>query len=312
MKKTTNKKPAVARRFSDYLIDIGITPGMYINRMNNLVNPYLEWLESKQIMIEAAKYKDLMNFIGYMLKQGKSKFHVNRTLQVISHYYQYKELPNIAQTTRLRGLTRSQPQNLLTEEELDLIYGSYETKQSAGIYYHSDKIILGMIIYQGLDMREFMGIELHHLQLEKGQMYVGERQQKRERYLPLQANQVLSLDRFIRETRPQLIQEESDKLFAPQADHYNLLHWQFKQLSKKVKEQTKAKLNIDIHKISQLRQSRIAYWVREEGLRKAQYLAGFKTVSSAERYQKADLTDLKAQVEIYHPLQYKESKPSST
>jgi integrase/recombinase XerD len=312
MKKTTNKKPAVAHRFSDYLIDIGITPGMYINRMNNLVNPYLEWLESKQIMIEAAKYKDLMNFIGYMLKQGKSKFHVNRTLQVISHYYQYKELPNIAQTTRLRGLTRSQPQNLLTEEELDLIYGSYETKQSAGIYYHSDKIILGMIIYQGLDMREFMGIELHHLQLEKGQIYVGERQQKRERYLPLQANQVLSLDRFIRETRPQLIQEESDKLFAPQADHYNLLHWQFKQLSKKVKGQTKAKLNIEIHKISQLRQSRIASWVREEGLRKAQYLAGFKTVSSAERYQKADLTDLKAQVEIYHPLQYKESKPSST
>ena len=312
MKKTTNKKPAVAHRFSDYLIDIGITPGMYINRMNNLVNPYLEWLESKQITIEAAKYKDLMNFIGYMLKQGKSKFHINRTLQVISHYYQYKELPNIAQTTRLRGLTRSQPQNLLTEEELDLIYGSYETKQSAGIYYHSDKIILGMIIYQGLDMREFMGIELHHLQLEKGQMYVGERQQKRERYLPLQANQVLSLDRFIRDTRPQLIQEESDKLFAPQADHYNLLHWQFKQLSKKVKEQTKAKLNIDIHKISQLRQSRIASWVREEGLRKAQYLAGFKTVSSAERYQKADLTDLKAQVEIYHPLQYKESKPSST
>jgi len=302
MKKTVNKKPAVAHRFSDYLIEIGITPGMYINRMNNLANPYLEWLKSKQISIEDAKYKHLMDFIGYMLKQGKSKFHVNRTLQVISHYYQYKELPNIAQTTRLRGLTRSQPQNLLTEEELESIYENYETKPSAGIYYHSDKIVLGMIIYQGLDMREFMGIELHHLQLEKGLMYVGERKQKRERYLPLNANQVLSLDRFIRETRPQLIQEESDKLFTPQADNYNLLHWQFKQLSKKVKSQSKEKLDIYIDKISRLRQSRIASWVREEGLRKAQYLAGFKTVSSAERYQKADLSDLKEQVNIYHPL----------
>lgn len=292
------------RTFSEYLIEVGITPGMYINRMNNLVNPYLEWLGSKQICIEDAKYKHLMDFIGYMLKQGKSKFHVNRTLQVISHYYQYKELPNIAQTTRLRGLTRSQPQNLLTEEELESIYENYETKQSAGIYYHSDKIILGMIIYQGLDMREFMGIELHHLQLEKGQMYVGERQQKRERYLPLNANQVLSLDRFIRETRPQLLQGESDKLFTPQADNYNLLHWQFKQLSKKVKEQTKEKLDIELHKMSQLRQSRIASWVREEGLRKAQYLAGFKTVSSAERYQKADLSDLKEQVNQYHPLNH--------
>lgn len=288
--------------FSDYLIETGITPGMYINRMINLVNPYLTWLDSQQISLEEAKYKDLMDFIGFMLQQGKSKFHVNRTLQVISHYYQYKELPNIAQTTRLRGLPRSQPQNLLTEEELESIYENYETKPSAGIYYHSDKLILGMIIYQGLDMREFMGIELGHLELEKGLMYVGERPQKRERYLPLNANQVLSLDRFIRETRPQIIQEESDKLFTPQADNYSLLHWQFKQLSKKVKAQTREKLGIDIHKISQLRQSRIAGWVREEGLRKAQYLAGFKTVGSAERYQKADLSDLKEQVNLYHPL----------
>lgn len=289
--------------FSDYLIQIGITPGMYINRMNNLLKPYLEWLQIKQLNIETAQYKDLMDFIGYLQKEGKSKFNINRTLQVISHYYNYKNLPNIAQTTRLRGLPRSQPQNLLTEEELDSIYGHYQPKETKGYYHHSDKIILGMVIYQALDMREFMKIGLHHLQLEKGQMYVPESGQKRERYVPLKANQVLSIHTFILQMRPKLANKDSEKLFSPQAEDYSLLHWQFKQLSKKVKQQIKEKLDMDIHKLSQLRQSRIAIWVKEEGLRKAQYLAGFKKVSSAERYQKASLEDLKKQVQEYHPLQ---------
>ena len=288
--------------FSEYLIEVGITPGMYITRMHNLLRPYLEWLESRWTDIESAQYKDLMDFIGHMQANKKSKFHINRTLQVISHYYRYKGLPDIAQTTRLRGLPRSQPQNLLREKELDAIYEHYQSIPGAGIYHHSDKIILGMIIYQGLDMREFMGIETGDVQLEKGRMYVGEGRQKRERYLPLKAKQVLSIDRFIRETRPQLIEGDSDKLFAPQADDYNLLHWQFKRLSKKVKTQTKEGLDIGLNKLSQLRQSRIASWVREEGLRKAQYLAGFRRVSSAERYQQADLTELKEQVKTYHPL----------
>ncbi len=113
---------------------------------------------------------------------------------------------------------------------------------------------------------------------------------------------MLSLDRFIREIRPTLLKQESDKLFAPQADDYNLLHWQFKQLSRKMKSHAKDYLDIQIHKLSQLRQSRIAIWVKEEGLRKAQYLSGFRNVSSAERYQKADLSDLKEQISNYHPL----------
>ncbi len=295
-------------QFSKYLIEIGITPGMYINRMCNLLSNYLQWLETKQLQIEDTQYKHLMDFIGYLQKpasaggQEKSKFHINRTLQTISHYYQFKELPNIAQTTRLRGVPRTQPSNLLTEEELESIYEHFEASPCAGYYYHSDKLILGLIIYQALDMREFLNIETNHLQLEKGQIYIGEHRHKRSRVIPLKANQILSLHDFLKHTRSKLLKQESEKLFSPQADDYSLLHWQFKQLSKKVKEQVKEKLDIKIHKLSQLRHSRIALWTAEQGLRKTQYLAGFKRVSSAERYRQANLEDLKEQVTKYHPL----------
>ena len=72
-------------------------------------------------------------------------------------------------------------------------------------------------------------------------------------------------------------------------------------LSRTVKLQAKT-MGYDINKISQLRQSRIAIWTKEEGVRKAQYLAGFRRVLSGERYRKADMEDLKEQGMKYHPL----------
>jgi len=300
------------RTFRDYLLEIGLSPGQHGRNhitMNNHVGAYEKWLEKRGLDIQSAAYKDLMDYIGNLQAAGKSIHRVNHTLRSISHYYDYKGWPNIAQTTRMRGVPRTQPQNLLIEEELAELYESYwpephtcPSVRRRNNYHHTDKLILGLLIYQALDMSEFMKIELQDVKLEKGMLYVKSGRQKLERYVPLKASQVLSLDRFIREIRPTLLKQESDKLFAPQADDYNLLHWQFKQLSRKMKSHAKDYLDIQIHKLSQLRQSRIAIWVKEEGLRKAQYLSGFRNVSSAERYQKADLSDLKEQISNYHPL----------
>lgn len=289
--------------FRTYLLAQGITSERYVQRMLNLLKNYVHWLETKYITIAETEYSHLMDFVGELQKQEKSVFHINRTLQVISHYYEYNELPNIAQTTRIKGVPRGLPQDLLEEKTLDRIYEMFEAAPGKKRHYaHSDKLILGLIIYQALDMQEFLNIELQDLQLEKGKIYVREGRQKRSRIIALRGVQVLKLHTFVEQIRPGLLKNESDKLFAPQADEYNLLHWQFKQLSKKVKAQALEKLDIKIHKISQLRHSRIAIWTKEEGLRKAQYLAGFRRVSSAERYQQAHLEDLKAQIRLHHPL----------
>ena len=88
---------------------------------------------------------------------------------------------------------------------------------------------------------------------------------------------------------------ESDKLFSSHCEDYHQLHWQFKKLSKQVKLLSK-ELGIKVEKLNHLRQSRISIWVKVEGIRRAQYLAGFRRVMCAERYRKADMKDLKDQV----------------
>jgi len=298
--------------YKAYLVEIGMSPGEKGRNqvtMCNHVETYEKWLSKRGLDIKHAQYKDLMDHVGYLQKQGKSIHRVNHVLRSIRHYYDYKGWPNIAQGTRMRGVPRTQPQGLLSEEDLQELYDSYypepqsEIARKRGNYFHhTDKLILGLLIYQALDMAEFMKVELQDVRLEKGMIYLKSGRQKKERYVPLKANQVLSLDRYMRETRPKLANAESDKLFSPQADDYELLHYQFRLLSIKMKAHAMDFMDIQLNKLSQLRQSRIAIWVKEEGIRKAQYLAGFRNVSSAERYRKASLEDLKKQVNIYHPL----------
>lgn len=298
-------RTAELQEYKNYLHQLGLSSGhngRHHVTMSNHVHTYSEWLIKRGLDIQTASYKDLMDHVGYLQQQGKGIHRVNHALRSISHYYDFKGWENIAQTTRMRGVPKTQPQGLLSEEDLQELYESYFPQAHKNNYHHTDKLLLGLLIYQALDMSEFMNIALEDLQLEKGMIYIKSGRQKKARYIPLKANQVLSLDRYIRENRLKLAHTTSDKLFSPQADHYELLHYQFRLLSIKIKAHGKEEMGIQIHKLSQLRQSRIAIWVKEEGLRKTQYLAGFRNVASAERYQKADLSDLKKQVNQYHPL----------
>ena len=265
-----------------------------ITRMVNLLKSWLEWLP---VEVEDSSYALLLDYIGYLQKEEKSTHHINRSLQTISHYYQFKELPNIALTTRVKGTISKANIKPLTEEELTKIYKVFETK-STNYFKESDKLILGLMIYQGLEMGDFMKVELKDINLEKGTIYIPERGQRRSRVIKLESKQILPIHSYILQHRNQ----ESEKFLSPQADDYNQLHWQFKKLSKHVKQEAKTKLNIEIHKLNHLRQSRVSIWVKNEGLRKGQYLAGFRRVLSAERYRKADLTDLKEQIKKHHPF----------
>jgi integrase/recombinase XerD len=73
----------------------------------------------------------------------------------------------------------------------------------------------------------------------------------------------------------------------------------------KALKQTAIKTNINITKLYTLRQSRIAIWIKQYGLRKAQYMAGYRSVASVELYQINDITDLQEQIKLLHPLNKK-------
>jgi len=224
-----------------------------VNLQNKHVKNWLEWLK---IEVEESSYKDLMNYIAYLQKEEKTVYHINKSLQSISNYYEFRRLPNVAISTRIRGTVQKTVLRPIAAEKMDELYEVFEvqnTQSKVNYFYHSDKILLGLMIYQALEMGDFMVIELGDIDLEKGTIYIPSRKER------------LSL-------------------------------------SKHTKNEARTKLELQIQKLNHLRQSRIAIWIKQVGLRKAQYLSGFRTIMSVERYRNADMEDLKELVKLHHPF----------
>jgi integrase/recombinase XerD len=162
------------------------------------------------------------------------------------------------------------------------------------------------MIYQALDERDIYALEINHLKLVQGTLYVPSNPGRKEsRIVNLEAHQILAFKHYIDNYRKPYHKDHgqgpSHKLFTPNADKEHRLHDQIKLLSKGLR-QTADKMDINFTRLYALRQSRVAIWIKQYGLRKAQYLAGYKTIASVELYQINDITDLQEQIKLLHPL----------
>lgn len=272
---------------------------------------FLEWLQLNKLTVKTIKYNQLLNYIGHLQGQEKSKNSINTTLRAIEHYYTFLnvtlsevEVNNIALNVRLRGVTQEQI-ILLSEEELQAIYTHYQNTTKHGYFKYSNKLILGLLIYQGLDKQDLMNLEVNDIDLVKGTLQVpaGVRR-KNSRIIQLEAHQIIPLHDYIANFRGigrngKVSEEESEKLFHPNCNKEQRLHEQLKVLSKTIKEQNPT---IHIKRLTQLKQSRIGIWIDLHGLRKAQYLAGYKDVGNIEKYRNKDMKDLSKQIAMFHPL----------
>lgn len=282
--------------FIKYLIKHGFVEKS-IQRIVYCSNHYQTWLTSINLTKAEATYKDLLNYIGH-LQESKSKVVINEHLRGVSHYNKYLQIPDIAYQVRLRGIEH--PQRILfTEEELNTIYNSYENNVEKGFWRHSDKILLGFTIYQALSEKDIFRIELAHLKLNEGTIHIPAGQkQKASRTLPLEAHQILQLHHYIENHRD----KSTEKLISPQAAKFANLHDQFKEINKQIRVLAQT-LTYNLTRLNQLRQSRITLWIKQYGLRKTQYYAGFKRVENVERYRQQDSEDLRQYVLQFHPLQ---------
>ena len=74
----------------------------------------------------------------------------------------------------------------------------------------------------------------------------------------------------------------------------------FDNICNKIIQQLK-KQNSKVRSLKQLRGSVIVNWLKTHNIRKVQYLAGHKYISSTEGYQVNNMDDLKEDVNKYHP-----------
>ncbi len=280
-----------------------------IETMSYMAYKYQLWLDRHKITIEQTTYQTLLDYIVCLrTEEQRSRSYINNQLNGISHYYRYKGISNMAYGVRLRG-TKTQAKLLLTSNELDYIYEHYQdVTKKQDFYSYSNKILLGLFIYQAADLKEILNLFLEDLDLQKGTIRLpAGKYKKNSRIVKLESHQIIPLHEYIHQHRNKWRHIEdhdynTNLLFAPQAYKYHRLSNQFVAINKSIKNNIDLK-GIHYQSLRQLRQSRIAIWIKQHGLRQAQYLSGMKHIIVLEKLQRLDIEDLADKLKEFHPLQ---------
>ena len=257
---------------------------------NKYITPFLQWLAAESIPPASFTYNDLVDFMRHCDASGKTQRTVSGMLGVIRHYCNYqvsenKRTDNPASGLFIRGRGRKLPSGLLEMEELESLFEQYRVQLHVAL---RKKILLGLLIWQGMTTGELSRLKIKDLWLEKGKILVRGTKRTNERLLPLQAVQLTDLQDYLKQNR-----SREERLFTDGKNLQNIMQYMFEQLKK---------INVRVVNAKQIRSSVITHWLKHHSLRQVQYMAGHKYVSSTERYQLTMLDDLQQSLRQHHPM----------
>jgi len=264
----------------------------------------LEWMKDEGVKLKAVRYNDLLNFVRHCKKQNISTERINRIIHVVQQYFTIKQKEKIIKRNpvvglHVKGTRKKLPKELLDRKTLDKLYENYPT---GSIYDKRNKVILGLLVHQGLSTGDLERLRTAHVKLSEGKLYVPAspgnalRKTMSSRTLELKASQVLELKEYLEHVRSNITSKSGDHLFT--SDHGskdigNVLHVMGRKIRQYEKHYRNAK---------QIRASVIAEWLKEKDVRVVQYLSGHVRVTSTERYKAVPLEDLQQALEKFHPM----------
>ena len=161
-----------------------------------------------------------------------------------------------------------------------------------------DKVILSLLIYQGLTTKNIVSIELENINLEQATIYIKAETTLNARTLELHPKQIMLINKYLNEERAILNRGNSIKLILTrryQDERGCGVHDVVKAYKHLFKDKSLTPLAI--------RQSVIANLLKDEkDIRAVQVFAGHKSPMTTERYQQTGIEELTAAVLKFHPL----------
>lgn len=255
--------------------------------------------------LENIDFKELLKIIEILSKNYKIST-LNNLINTLKTYFYFlieikKRENNPLENFKIKSNKPILLQGFLTEEELQFIYENYPEKAKGknSLYLKRNKIILGLMIFQGLSTGDLEVLKVNDIDLKKAQINVPKATARKgnPRVLPLEASQILTLNDYLNCTRDKLIDqlkadENSLDLF-PKRDKSRM-----KDIVKTIKPDIEKYFKIS--SLNQFRISRIALWLKQYNAREVQYKSGYKYLSSLEKYHLNELESLKEAVNKYH------------
>ena len=286
--------------FSEYLQGLQYRPSSISNILRN-ARRFTQWLDGENLTAGQCTYSDLLSLVKHFREQNYSIHNINCHIGGIQHYLEYqrqqgKASHNPAVNLRVKGTREQLPSDLLSRHQIEQIYEQYQPETPV---QKRNKIILGLLVNQALVREELQNLEPRDINLQKGNIRIRKAIRLQERTLKLSASQILPLQEYINDVRPALLKlkcQESEKLLITIGE------------SQHIKETMRELLNglqkkhPFLRSFIQIRTSMISIWIKERNIREVQYMAGHNSILNTQRYVRANLDELKNQLDLFHPL----------
>ena len=294
----------------------------YIARCTRLAERFFKQAEKEDIQVIKA---DILKYLEALNRKGLQNISRYRSLSALNHYFSFLYGAGLIDKNpclllKIRGIKRKILYKTYSPEELEALFDNYyqyfvrshdesclpeNHRKSSALKKYRNAVIVSILIFQGAISGEIEGIEVNDIDLIKATVKIRGGRRSNGRTLPLKAAQIGLMMHYLQNIRPQLMEyrrEETDRLVFPlfgnknNADKDNILNVTG-MIAKQLKTIDKQFLNF-----KQLRASVISFWIKTQGLRKAQYMAGHRYVSSTENYLSNNLEDLTEEINKLHPF----------
>lgn len=287
-----------------------------VTHYHKYILDFISYLDQDNTAPENVTAKEVLGFLNLLQKQGQCNTTRGIRLTAINHYFDwliYQEIiaAHPSREIKIQGTKVQKLYPIFDSMQLQQLYASYEVpkeddaRQNRNWYNdyklsrQRNKAVLSLLINQGLTTAEVTKLTLKNLDLRAGTIYIEGQRKSNERVLELKPFQIMDLMEYQLQTRNELLQNKTDKateqLFLSTSAGDNLEIW--KRLTKDLQVSNERFINF-----KQVRASVITDWLKHYNLRKVQYMAGHRHVSSTESYLVNQMEDLQTDIDKMHPF----------
>lgn len=285
-------------QFRKYLIDLHHTPETiesYVHSIRRCLadNPSLERFT----------YGDVVEYLNLLARQGSTNNTRTSLLYSMKKYFDFLIDSGKIENHPCRGLfIRNQRDtsvigsDLFTPSELEVLM---EREERYSMLALRNRVVVSLLIYQGLHSREICNLDLHHVDMDKGVIFVRSTSKVNQRHLEVESRQYRLFAQYLETNRKRLNLYDSKafllgKLGARiKTEDIHYLISTFKKIfpNRKLTPAT-------------IRQSVIANWLNGSKipLEQVQLLSGQKWTSTTARYKLLDMEEQRKLMNLYYPL----------
>ncbi|HET6243913.1 MAG: site-specific integrase [Bacteroidetes bacterium] len=262
------------------------------------IERFEKWAEQEGMTgTEQITYTEILGFVQHLKSKSVGISSINNRLNSIRKYYEHLKAEgtieaNPARRVHIKGNIKKVIHQPLSYTELEQLYQEYAKPKE---HYREEKgkkahkrntVILSLMIWQAIHSGELNKIEISHVKLNEGVIYIPSTRRSNSREIKLESKQIILLHQYISENN--FINE---KLFdCHPANTMMYLVNELKGINQVVKN------------AGHIRASIILHWIKMYSKRQVQYMVGHKHISSTEHYEIQELTGLTDLLTKHHPF----------